>query len=109
MVFLITGACFTQNDSAKKYWWLKWRYPNQLKKFFISYHNNAQSYPLDAMRTHGKKSKKMSKGLKGDRKKINNRLLAEQTILHMNLDGSIREVLPLRLSEPVQSNDNDII
>ena len=43
----------------------------------------------------------MSKGQKGDRKKINNRLLAEQTILHMNLDGSIREVLPLRFGDLV--------
>jgi|GEM_PF-2156420 len=89
------GTLFTvgvpRNDAPKSFAWLTGKKGSDLGKFFTSLHEAGTAKPFDSTGTT--KKKKMIKGNKFDRKKINNILAAEQTVLKLNILGSDNGVL----------------
>ena len=90
---LIVGISQSHKDSIKKYGWLEWKKGADLGKFYTSSHSGT-SYSLDSIRTSGKKSKKIVKAYKAERKSYNNPLAAELAAFKLNLLGSTQKVLP---------------
>ncbi|MBS4028614.1 MAG: VCBS repeat-containing protein, partial [Ignavibacteriales bacterium] len=91
---LVVGRAQTTNkDSAKVYAWLTWGKGKDLAKFF-TFEHTGPSYPADSLRVDGKKTKKLSKGLKADSKKYKNSLAAELAVLKLNVIGSTKGTLP---------------
>ncbi len=87
-----SGATFLgikqiEKDSIKKYAWVAYKKATDLGKFFTIEHTG-KAYPLDSLRTEGKKSKKLSKAVKPDYKKTNNKGWAQGILLKLNLLAS---------------------
>jgi hypothetical protein len=74
-------------DSIKKYAWIDFKKASDLGKFYTIEHTG-KAYPLDSLRTEGKKSKKLSKAVKPDYKKTNNKGWAQGILFKLNLLAS---------------------
>ena len=95
---IVVGVQQGSFDSMKIYGWLEWKKGADIGKFFTSSHTG-RSYPFDSIRLDGKKTKKLSRSFKADRKKYNNPLAEQFTAFKLNLIGSDYGTLPTGLRD----------
>ncbi len=83
----------TDKTLAKKFAWIFYKKGSDLAKLFTSAHTTATKYyPLDSLRKEGKKTKKISKAIKADKKSYDNAAWEQGVLFRLNLVASADSV-----------------
>jgi hypothetical protein len=91
----MTFLGYEQSDKtlAKQYAWISYKKGSDLAKLFTSAHTIATKYyPLDSVRIAEKKSKKINKAIKADRKSYDNAAWEQGVLFRLNLVASLDSV-----------------
>jgi len=89
----LLGVPTDDKTVAKTRSWLLFKKASAIAAFYTSAHDG-QAYPIDSVRTAGKKSKVMGKALTPARKKYNNKFWAQAVLLRLNILASDTGVTP---------------
>jgi protocatechuate 3,4-dioxygenase beta subunit len=91
--YTFLGVDQSNKDSAKKYAWIVYKTAKDLGKLYTTPHTG-KSYPIDSLRITGKKSKKLSKGFKADKKKFDNVAWEQGVLFNLNIKASDYSITP---------------